>query len=117
MHNGDSIFLFLYNSEDEIAKCCGGYETITKRFLSMYNYIVKNIPTDEIIEIRNKHVQKLIADDLEKSKFKVKEWMPFQPQTEEQLLKRIDHSIEQIESGLVWDAEEVEEELLTGLDE
>lgn len=43
--------------------------------------------------------------------------IPFQPQTEEQLLKRIDHSIEQIESGLVWDAEEVEEELLKGLDE
>ena len=40
----------------------------------------------------------------------------FQPQTEEQLLARIDRSLEQISMGLYSDAETVEDELLNGLD-
>ncbi len=40
---------------------------------------------------------------------------PFRPQTEEQLLARIDHSIAQIEAGLVTDSEEFEEEMLAGI--
>ncbi len=42
--------------------------------------------------------------------------VPFTPQTEEQLLTRIDHSIGQIKSGNYQDAEEVENELLTGIE-
>ncbi len=42
---------------------------------------------------------------------------PFQPQTEAQLLARIDHSLSQIETGEYADAEDVENELLAGLDE
>ena len=37
---------------------------------------------------------------------------PFQPQTEEQLLARIDRSLAQIEAGMYSDAEDVENELL-----
>ena len=40
-----------------------------------------------------------------------------QPQTEAQLLARIDHSLSQIETGEYADAEDVENELLAGLDE
>ena len=40
---------------------------------------------------------------------------PFQPQTEEQLLARIDRSLEQISMGLYRDVESVEDELLNGL--
>ena len=43
--------------------------------------------------------------------------VPFRPQTEEQLLDKIDHSLAQIKSGQVWDAEDVEEKMLKGLDE
>ena len=42
---------------------------------------------------------------------------PFQPQTEESLFKRIDHSLSQIESGEYSDAEDVENELLMGIEE
>ena len=42
---------------------------------------------------------------------------PFRPQTEEQLLARIDHSIAQIETGLVTDSEKFEEEMLAGIPE
>ena len=42
---------------------------------------------------------------------------PFQPQTEEQLLKRIDHSLAQIDAGLYFDAEDVENELLAGIED
>jgi len=41
---------------------------------------------------------------------------PFQPQTEAQLLARIDHSLEQIASGHFSDAEDVENELLSEID-
>ena len=41
---------------------------------------------------------------------------PFQPQTEAQLLARIDHSLAQIEQGEFMDAEEVENELLAEMD-
>ena len=41
---------------------------------------------------------------------------PFQPQTEAQLLARIDHSLAQISTGEYSDAEDVENELLMGLD-
>lgn len=41
---------------------------------------------------------------------------PFQPQTEAQLLARIDHSLAQIEKGEFSDAEEVENELLAEID-
>ena len=37
---------------------------------------------------------------------------PFQPQTEEGLFERIDHSLSQIESGEYSDAEDVENEFL-----
>ena len=39
---------------------------------------------------------------------------PFQPQTEEQLLARVDHSLSQIEQGLYEDAEDVENEMMMG---
>ena len=42
---------------------------------------------------------------------------PFQPQTENQLLARIDHSLAQIESGEFSDAEDVENELLAEMSE
>ena len=42
-------------------------------------------------------------------------FVPFKAQSEEQLLKRIDHSLKQIEEGNYQDAEEVEEELLAGI--
>ena len=42
---------------------------------------------------------------------------PFRPQTEEQLLTRIDHSIAQIDAGLVTDSEEFEKEMLAGIPE
>ncbi len=41
---------------------------------------------------------------------------PFQPQTEAQLLARIDHSLAQIESGAFSDAEDAENELLAEID-
>ena len=41
---------------------------------------------------------------------------PFQPQTEAQLLDRIDHSLAQIEAGEFTDAEDVENELLAEID-
>lgn len=47
--------------------------------------------------------------DIEKSNDTIS---PFQPQSEEQLLKRIDHSLSQIEAGKLTNAAEVEEELL-----
>ena len=44
------------------------------------------------------------------------EAQPFCPQTEEQLLARIDHSLDQIEEGEFQDAEVVERELLMGIE-
>jgi len=41
---------------------------------------------------------------------------PFEPQSEEQLFARIDKSLSQIEEGKFQSSEEVEEELLKGLD-
>ena len=41
---------------------------------------------------------------------------PFQPQTEAQLLARIDHSLAQIESGQYSNSEEIENELLSEID-
>lgn len=41
---------------------------------------------------------------------------PFQPQTEAQLLSRIDHSLAQIESGQYSNSEDVENELLSEID-
>ena len=41
--------------------------------------------------------------------------VPFQPQTEAQLLARIDHSLAQIDAGEFSDAEDVENELLAGM--
>ena len=41
---------------------------------------------------------------------------PFQPQTEDQLLARIDHSLAQIENGQYSNAENVENELLARFD-
>lgn len=41
---------------------------------------------------------------------------PFQPQTEAQLLARIDHSLAQIDTGEFAAAEDVENELLAGID-
>ena len=41
---------------------------------------------------------------------------PFQPQTEKQLLERIDHSLAQIDAGKYSDAEDFENELLTEIE-
>lgn len=43
--------------------------------------------------------------------------VPFQAQSEAQLLERIDHSLSQIKEGNYRDSEEVEDELLAGIDE
>lgn len=40
---------------------------------------------------------------------------PFRPQTEKQLLNRIDHSIAQIGKGAYTDSEEFEKEMLAGI--
>lgn len=42
---------------------------------------------------------------------------PFQPQTEQQLFNRIDHSLAQIESGCYTDSEDFEEYALAGIPE
>ncbi len=42
---------------------------------------------------------------------------PFQPQTEEQLFNRIDHSLAQIDRGNYTDSEQFEEEMLAGIPE
>jgi len=47
----------------------------------------------------------------------LKQASPFKPQTEEQLFARIDHSLGQIEAGLVTDSEEFEKEMLAGIPE
>ena len=40
---------------------------------------------------------------------------PFQPQTEEQLFKRIDHSLEQVKAGLCEDLDDVYTEMMSGI--
>ena len=42
--------------------------------------------------------------------------VPFQAQTEEQLIARIDHSLEQIKNGQFQDSEEFEKELFAEID-
>ncbi|MBQ6504612.1 MAG: hypothetical protein IJI57_11940 [Flexilinea sp.] len=43
-------------------------------------------------------------------------YTPFQAKTEDQLISRIDHSLEQIKSGKYQDAEEFEKELFTEIE-
>ena len=56
-----------------------------------------NIDEDKILQLNNDEV------------------LPFQHQTEEQLIRRIDHSIAQIDDGLYSDTEDFEKEMLAGI--
>ena len=68
---------------------------------------LKAVQSVALVFLRKNNMPDSIASD---------EPIPFKPQTEKQLLDRIDHSLAQIKSGQVWDAEAVEEEMLKGLD-
>lgn len=69
---------------------------------------LKAVQSVALVFLKKNNIPDSIASD---------EPIPFKSQTEKQLLDRIDHSLAQIKTGQVWDAEDVEEELLRGLDE
>ena len=61
--DGDNYTLYLYDKEQNIAKSCGGYMPITKKFWDIYDAIIENIPTEKILEIRDSQIKKLIRKD------------------------------------------------------
>lgn len=97
-----------------------GVSLATKRTgMSMLDYtydLLTELSDDELVAVQNvaiAFIKKGVGSTVENSSGEVR---PFQPQTEEQLLARIDHSLSQIDQGLYEDAEDVENEMLMGIE-
>ena len=80
--------------------------------LDYTQYLLSGLKEDQLEAVQTVIIALLKTDD----KFDEGGPAPFQPQTEAQLLARIDHSLAQIESGEYSDSEEVENELLAEID-
>lgn len=65
--DGSSYFLILYDKNEEILKACGAYEPKSKKFWEMYSAVLDNVPTEEIMTIRNEYVEKLRNADMPQS--------------------------------------------------
>ena len=82
-----------------------------------YTYdLLAELSDDELVAVQSiaiAFIKKSISKNIRSSSDEVS---PFQPQTEEQLLTRIDHSLSQIDQGLYEDAEDIENEMLMGIE-
>lgn len=83
-----------------------------------YTYdLISGLSDDELEAVQSIAMAFIKKNKVSESTSDRQQPVPFQPQTEEQLLARIDHSLSQIESGEYSDAESVEQELLSGINE
>ncbi|MBQ6090317.1 MAG: hypothetical protein IJL07_03505 [Lachnospiraceae bacterium] len=57
--DGYSMYLYLYNKDNTVAKECGAYMPTTERFIEIYDAVIDNIPGKEISDIREKNVKRL----------------------------------------------------------
>ena len=80
--------------------------------LDYTQYLLSGLKEDQLEAVQAVIIAMLKSD----SEFDGAGPAPFQPQTEAQLLARIDHSLAQIGTGEFSDAEEVENELLAEID-
>ena len=82
-----------------------------------YTYdLLTELSDEELVAVQNvaiAFIKKGISNAVNNSSGEIR---PFQPQTEEQLLDRIDHSLGQIDQGLFEAAEDVENEMLMGIE-
>ena len=87
--------------------------------MSMLDYtydLLTELSDDELLAVQSVAIAFIKKGAGSNSGSSSGEVRPFQPQTEEQLLARIDHSLSQIGQGLYEDAEDVENEMLTEIE-
>lgn len=80
--------------------------------LDYTQYLLSGLKEDQLEAVQAVIIAMLKSD----GKFDETGPVPFQPQTEAQLLARIDHSLTQIGTGEFSDAENVENELLAEIE-
>ena len=86
--------------------------SVVQRYEGQYDRIVTRLRR---LSPRQWDVVQAVVDTLEQQN--AENVVLFQPQTEEQLLARIDQSLSQIDAGLYEDADDVVAELLAEIDE
>ena len=92
-----------------------GFIPVKRAEMSMLDYtydLLTELSDDELAAVQSVAIaliKKGLGNSIGSSSEEIR---PFQPQTEEQLMTRIDHSLSQIGQGLYEDAEDVENELL-----
>ena len=57
--DGYSSYLILYGKSDQVLKECGGYMPQNEKFMEMHDAVTKNLPMDELHEIRNEWIEEL----------------------------------------------------------
>lgn len=58
--DGESYYLYLYGSENQIVKRCGGYMPKTEKFMDMYRAVYRNLPKDEINRVMSEYIDRVI---------------------------------------------------------
>ena len=58
--DGDSYYLYLYGSENQIVKRCGAYMPKTAKFMDMYRAVNSNLPKDEINRVMSEYIDRVI---------------------------------------------------------
>lgn len=82
-----------------------------------YTYdLLSGLSDDELEAVQAVVIAFLKKDRQTKSELNQNAYTPFKAKTEEQLVSRIDHSLEQIKSGHYQDAEEFEKELFAEIE-
>ena len=93
--------------------------TVKRGDLSQLDYtyaLLSGLSDDELEAVQAVAIAFLKNNNKATSHYKDDTIVPFQAQTEKQLLARIDHSLEQIKLGNYQDSEEFEKELLEEID-
>ena len=78
--------------------------------------LLSELSDDELIAVQSVAIAFIRNGIRNSTKNSSEEIRPFQPQTERQLLARIDHSLDQIKQSLYEDAEDVESEMIMGIE-
>ncbi len=58
--DGDSYYLYLYGSENQIVKRCGAYMPKTAKFMEMYRAVSSNIPREKTWPIWDEYIDRVI---------------------------------------------------------
>lgn len=57
--DGYSRYLTIYDKNDQVLKCCGGYMPQNRQFNKMYQAVFDNLPMDELNAIRDEWITEL----------------------------------------------------------